>query len=239
MAKGNGQAFWGYLMQLVGKKEQAYWHYSKAFEKGTDHISALGGYGQLLVAKGEFPLARQVYRRILSLPQKKIRKALQYGYASRINIILTTWKCGELEHALSLAEVLAEQNRTAMTLGIVGMLQIEKSKLSGDFSKTISYCEETLQYDPEDGVLLDNLGQALLFGGNLKRAEKYLRKALDKAPEQTDSMGALARCLCLLGQFDEAQSWNEKAVQRPNAPYRTITNDFLNETAKMIAQKTT
>ncbi|MBQ3864761.1 MAG: hypothetical protein II781_02870 [Clostridia bacterium] len=234
MGKGNFRAVLGYLAQLLGNRNAALHHYAAAFSKGTDKITPLGGYAQLLADKRDFAGARSVYRRILSLSGNAGRKSALYSYSSRMNIVLTTWKCGELEHAIRLAEALAEQNRTALSLGIQGLLYIEKSKETRDFEPVIRFCEEALAYDADDPVLLDNLGQVLLFAGNMRRSEKYLRKALEKGPDQTDTMGALARVLALTGKTEEASLWNQKALSRKENPYRSLSRDFLLETASLL-----
>ena len=234
MAKGNSQAVFGYLLHLFGCKNAALRLYGAAFKKGTDRITPLGGYAQLLTDRRDFTTARSVFRRILSVSANAGRKSALYSYTSRVNIVLATWKCGELSHAIQLAEALAEQNRTALSLGIQGLLYIERSKTTGDYESAIRFCEEALEYDSDDPVLLDNLGQVLLFAGRLRRSEKYLRKALEKAPDQTDSMGALARVLVLEGKADEAASWNEKALAKKENPYRTLPQSFLRETQSLI-----
>ncbi len=71
--------------------------------------------------------------------------------------------------------------------------------------------------------------------GRWEEAEAGFRKALEKRPEQFDSMVCLARCLLRKGEKDEAAAWLDKALKRPFSHLNTVERKLAEELREGIS----
>jgi tetratricopeptide (TPR) repeat protein len=90
---------------------------------------------------------------------------------------------------------------------------------AGDFDLAIEICQQGLQYEPENAVFYQILGEANLELGQSDVALKHFRQATDLAPTQSEPWLALAEAYQKLGQSEKSQEILRAASQvAPNAP---------------------
>jgi tetratricopeptide repeat protein 21B len=71
--------------------------------------------------------------------------------------------------------------------------------------EAITYYEKALQMDPDDIVLIREVGKALVMTHDYNRAIKYYEQTLQDDPELFDLRGDLADLYIKLKAFDEAK----------------------------------
>ena len=93
-----------------------------------------------------------------------------------------------------------------MVYGTLGMFLVDQARVTGDFEEAMQFNREALDYDDEDGAVLDNMGQLYeqmseAEGNGEKAAEyraqalKYYKKAHKCKPRQITTIYYLARML--------------------------------------------
>jgi predicted Zn-dependent protease len=108
-----------------------------------------------------------------------------------------------LEHYQCLAE--RQPRGRAVRLGLARChVQI------GETPEAVSLLDELLTEDPRDGEALRERGQLTLDSGQVAEAEKWLRRALEAAPYDRETVFNLAKCLESLDQKDEAARLRKK-----------------------------
>ena len=85
---------------------------------------------------------------------------------------------------------------------------------TGDLERSTKEYDVVLAIDPESAIALNNYAYYLaLGGGDLDKAEKLSRKAVDEQPENPTYLDTLAWILYLKGQYADALELQEKAME--------------------------
>ena len=134
--------------------------YDEAYAKGMDKPRLLRSYCVLLIRTSQFDRALEVIKKLeQSTLDAKGKTDLHINYA----IIL--WKKGHLDRAMQILEDEFRHTKNGTLYSIIGYLKIEQ----GDAEEAIRFNKEAVEYDEEDAVFLDNLGQTyyrLRLNGN-------------------------------------------------------------------------
>jgi tetratricopeptide (TPR) repeat protein len=81
------------------------------------------------------------------------------------------------------------------------------------------YIQRAIQLKPDSAAILDSLGWVYYRKGELKQAEAYLRKALDKVHDE-EIAAHLGEVLWVIGQQDEARKvWREALEKKPDSKF--------------------
>src|SRR5882724_4188983 len=83
--------------------------------------------------------------------------------------------------------VLRSQPKNAMALNLMGTLAIE----AGHNAIALDYMEKAVKLEPGNAIFRNNLGNAYNLAGNVERARRHLRKAIELD-------GQLVEALCNL-----------------------------------------
>ena len=169
-----------------GNTAQAEELYREAFQKGLANIQQLASFTGILVRGGKFDEALEVIKRaekIGGLTDKdKMNMHIQYA------VIL--WRKGHLDHAIEILEEDAKKFRNGTLYSVIGYLLIEQ----GDADKALKYNLETLDYDDEDPIFLENVAQTYYrLLGDKESARKYFDKVLAYKPTAIDTNYFLAK----------------------------------------------
>ena len=82
----------------------------------------------------------------------------------------------------------------------------------GDFAEALEFNTKALDYDDEDAVVLDNLGQLYLAMGDREKALTYFKKAHENKPRQVDTLYYLARLAAEDGDTKQAIDYLNSAL---------------------------
>ena len=145
------------------KLDEALKYYAEAYEAGLDRVGMLMSYGVLLMRRGEYEKAKEVYLRVHYKPglSKDDRFDLRNNYS------ICLWRLGKLDEAIATIKRAAADNKTTLVYTTLGLFLILKADQSGDFSEAIAFKDEA--YDAG----LDRVGMLMSYGGLLMRRGEY------------------------------------------------------------------
>ncbi len=188
--------------------DQALALYRQAMDEGFRKPNALMAYAVLLMRKGRFEEAREVMLTTEKQPglSRDDRRKLELNFA------ICQWRRGQLEGAIELMKHAHEDAKQALIYGSLGYMLIEKAIQTGDFAEAVAFNQEAYEYDEDDAVVLDNLGQLALAQGERERARGFFERALAQKPTQVDTLYYLAKLSCEDGDSQAAESYLARAL---------------------------
>ena len=106
---------------------------------------------------------------------------------------------------------------------------------AGDREKAVAYNLEALEYDDEDPITLDNMGQAYyLLTEDKETAKQYFLKALKQKPGQIDTLYFLAQYDIADGNREAAAQKLKTALEGRFSPLNYATKDMIEEQLKSL-----
>lgn len=203
------------------KHEEALKYYEQATQEGKMTVSYLMAYGVLLLRMRQFEKAREIF--LKAERDKRITKDERRQL--RLNFAVCQWKLGHLDSAIEQLKIARADGNTSMIYGSLGYMLIEKARETGDFAEAIAFNDEALEYDEEDSVVLDNLGQLNLAMGNREKALEYFKKAHEQKPSQVDTLYYLARLAHEDGDDQTAREYLTKALSGNYSALATVSRE--------------
>lgn len=202
-----------------GDTEGAMQLYKEAVEDGLQDVRYLLSYSVLLIRAGRFQEARDLLVKIQKYPMTDDQRCqLFVTYASCV------YKMGELQKGIELLERQHAKQPSGLVYETLGYLYVE----AGDYEKALSYNTEAYEYDDEDSITLDNLGQTYYRLGHDKvKAKEYFEKAIEVKPGQIDTLYFLAQYDIEEGKKDAAREKLEKAAQGRFSPLNYATREMV------------
>lgn len=205
----------GYYNHSRGKVEKAERLYKKALEKGADIPNYKLAYGVLLLKKGEFEEARKLFSGVLiSAPSKGNIKTI-----AKINLSIAYWKLGEADTAVEMLEEVYAKYRNSRLYETMGYILLEK----GDLNKALEFNLEALDYDDENPIILDNLGQTYYRLGQKEKAKEYFEKAEELRDNQVDILYHLGCIYMEEGNKELAKEKLKKALECDITPLNSVS----------------
>lgn len=200
--------------------------YEEAVNEGLKEMNALLAYSVLLIRAGEYQKARELLVKIQKYPMtEENRRQLMVNYAS------CAYKLGNIEKGIELLERVHQKAPSGMVYQTLGYLYVE----AGNYEKAISFNLEAYEYDDEDAITLDNLGQAYYRLGNDKeKAKEYFEKALEVKPGQIDTLYFLAQYDIEAGDKAAAKAKLEKALEGRFSPLNYASRDKVEEALRSL-----
>lgn len=228
--QGNRDSEEGKREEARKKHEQALELYAKAINAGTDKVAYVMAYGVLLMRFRRFEESREMFLRA------EKNRAITKGERSqlRINYAICQWKLGNLDSAIENLKIAKQQANTGVIYGSLGYILIEKARQTGDFTEAIALNEEALEYDEDDGVILDNMGQLNLAMGNKEKALEYFTRAHEVKPKQVDTLYYLATLALERGEKEEARKYLTDALDGNYSSLCTTTREQAQELLSSI-----
>lgn len=186
-----------------GDIEGAKRDYEALVQNGVMKPNYLLPYTVLLLRDG----GEENYQKVKNL-LAKIQRSPELKKEDRsqllMNFAVADWKLGNQEKSIKLLESAHKERPCGLTYQTLGFLYVETK----DADKALSFNLEALDYDHEDSVTLDNMGQIyyrLLH--DKEKAKEYFDKAHEHKPAQIDTLWFLSR-------YDLEQGNTEAAVQK-------------------------
>jgi len=199
----------------------------RARRKPPDNLDAWGSYQRGLshfhddlTGEGRTE-AKRWFQRACELDPQFAAAYADLAWAHTLDITLgcTDEPKESLEQATRAAEkAVALDNRDATAHFALGRVYI----LRHEYKRAIAEMETALALNASFDRAYYGLGMALLYGGQPEESIPQFERAIRLSPRSPRSWTYPQMLACAffnLGQYEEAASWSEKAVQHPNAPF--------------------
>lgn len=204
-----------------GHIDEAMKLYAECMDEGLQDVKYILAYVVLLLRTGDYAKAREILVKIQKYPMTDDQKRQLF-----VNYAACVYKMGELEKAIELLERQHEKGVSGLVYETLGYLYIE----TGDFDKALAYNTEANEYDEDDAITLDNLGQTWYRLGNDKlKAKEYFDKAHELKPGQLDTLYFLALYDMDAGDKAAAKEKLEKVVNGRISPLNYATKERAQE----------
>ncbi len=219
--KGNAYLDKKMFKEAEEKHKEALEAYAKAEEAGDENPKHLMAYGVLLMRKCQYEKARAMMLRVEKTPGlgRDMKKQLRLNYA------VCVWKMGQLDRAIELMKQASTDGSNSMIYGSLGYMLIEKARQTGDFTEAIEFNQKALEYDDEDAVVLDNMGQMNLAMGKREEAFDFFKRAHERKPTQVDTLYYLAKLYAEDGEKAAAVKMLERALSQTYSALCTTTRE--------------
>lgn len=210
-----------YKAHREGRTEEALKLYEECVNEDLKDVETLLAYSLLLLRVGEFAKARELLVKIQRYPMKPEQKTNLY-----VNYAAAVFRMGEREKAIDVLEKQHAKGESGLIYETLGYLYVEM----GDFDKALEYNLQALDYDEEDPVTLDNLGQAYYrLKGDKETAKKYFDKAIEIKPSQIDTRFFLALYDIEAGNTEEARETLEELLTARISPLNYASKERIQE----------
>ncbi len=228
--QGNRLSEQGKVAEAKAKHDRALDLYARAIAGGCKKPSYIMAYGVLLLRFRRFEEAREAFFKAEKCPD--ITKAERSQL--RINFAIAQWKLGNLDSAIEQLKIAKDVAKNGTVYGSLGYILIEKAIKTGDFKEALAFNEEALEYDDEDAVVLDNMGQLYLAMGDKEKALEYFTKAHEIKPTQVDTLYYLAKLSIEAGDREKAKEYLNSALTGNYSALCTTTREQAEALLKSI-----
>lgn len=204
-----------------GRTEEAMQLYQEVLNEGYRDPSTFLSYSVLLIRNGQYAEAREMLVKNQKLPMSAQQKNQLF-----VNYAACVYKMGELEKGIELLERQHQKQPSGMVYETLGYLYIE----TGDAEKALAFNTEALEYDDEDAITLDNLGQVhYRLLGDKVAAKEYFERALELKPGQIDTLYFLAQYDIEAGDTEAAKEKLETALEGRFSPLNYASKQMVEE----------
>ena len=208
-----------------GEYDEAFAAYEELYAKGLVSASYMLPYSVLLLRKGgesNYLKTKEVL--------KKAEKAADMNQEKRqqllMNYAVANYKLGEMDKAIRLLEASHQKSPCGLTYQALGFLYVE----AGDTEKALAYNQEALEYDDEDPICLDNMGQTYYrLVGDKEKALEYFTRAHEIKETQIDTLYFLAMYDLEKGDQQAAKKKLETALEGRFSPLNFATPEKIRE----------
>lgn len=220
------------LKHQKGQKEEALSMYEALYRDGVVLAAYMLPYSVLLMRSGDesvFPKVREIMVKAQKAPDMTTERRQQL----MMNYAVAVWKMGDIEKAISTLESSHRQSPCSLTYQSLGFLYIE----AGDAEKALKYNQEALEYDDEDPIALDNLGQTYYrLLNDREKARPYFDKAHEIKPQQIDTLYFLASYDLQEGKYEQAREKLETALDGSFSPLNYVSRKMAEEALEKVKE---
>ena len=223
------------------KYHSALEQYAESVALGYKVANSMLSYALLLMREGEFEKAREIMLELNKTPKLPDDSRFQL----RVNYSVYLWKTGKLDEAIATIRRAADMKLNGTVYSMLGMYLVDKARETGEFEEARAFNDSALEYDDEDGEVLDNvarlyelMSEAAKGRGETEQAAEYRKKAREyyirahkASPRQITTIYYLARMCWQDGDIESAK----KLLSGVETLYYTAINPIQKE--KMLELK--
>lgn len=200
---------------------------ASAYDKGWFTPYQEGTYAFFLLKRfGEWEVSEKISKRVLSIP--KLEEA-DRGLAS-LNLMMVNFYKGELEQAIEAADELRGKYKSTNYYASYGYFLIE----AGDYEKALEINQEAYEYNKDNPVILDNLGQNYLMLDQIEKAQEIYSELMSKNPEFPEAYFNYGLLMEKLGDIDEGIYQMKKSLDFEFNYLTTIDADTIKENLERL-----
>lgn len=188
---------------------QAIEMYQKSIDKGARVPKHMMAFAVLLMRMHQFEKAHDIMlatERVQGITTDEKRQL-------RINYAVCEWKLGRIDKAIEQLKLAGQDGMNSMLYGSLGYLLIAQAQQTGDFGEAVKFNDEAMEYDDDDAVVLDNMGQLSLAMGDREKAYEYFHHAHERKPQQVDTLYFLGKMNLEDGNESKAKEYLTRAVE--------------------------
>jgi tetratricopeptide (TPR) repeat protein len=214
----------------AGTRKRGTWGRDAIIRNATKRLSqnprdpqALREMGQIYFEDESWPNAMKTYETLIESAGRnpefdEFEANMRYGIAAlKLNLI------NEAHKGLSAARSLRQDNFEVNFN--LGYLEFQRK----NYEKAIQLLELARKQDPESSVVLRYLGHSLFRIKRAKEAMSYIRKAIDLAPDDKESLYTLAECYYEANQPDQAlRLFNHMRADPVMGPQACLFSGIIN-----------
>lgn len=214
-----------------GEIDEALRLYQEAYDEGLDKPRYLLPFSILMLRRGDYEKAKEILRKVEKAPgltpEQRAQMLTNYAVAS--------WKTGRTDYAVELLREVYRKWPSGTIYGTLGYVLIEQ----GDYEEALAFNREAVEYDDEDPIALDNLGQTYYRLGNDKaEARRWFEKALALRESAIDSNYFLAQYDIEEGRIEDAREKLETARDGRFSPLNYATKEMIAEQLASLEGRT-
>lgn len=172
-------------------------------------------YSYFLLRSGKIEKSKEVLEKV---KEEGIEKNMNFVYKQNYSLIL--FKEGKIDEAIEIMKEIFDTYKTTSVYESLGYMYIEK----GDLEKALEFNLRAKDYNDQDPIILDNLGQTYLLLKDYKNANEIYEKLFKSNPKFPDAFYNYGLVLSEMGKKDEALSKLNKAL--------TLNFSFLSSVKK-------
>lgn len=207
-----------------GDLEGAMKAYEELYKAKCQRAYYLLPYSVLLLRKGNGESFLKV-KEILRYAEKAADLTPEKRQQLQMNYAVAQYALGETEKCINLLEASHRKNPCGMIYQALGFLYVDL----GMTEKAVAFNQEALEYDDEDSVVLDNMGQLYYrLLGDKEKAYEYFMKAYEIKDTQIDTLYFLAQYDIEKGKKEEAREKLETALKGNFSPLNYATREKIN-----------
>lgn len=178
--------------------------------------SAKVAYQGLPEKAKELPMVEGLLARML-MAEQKYDEALpksQLAYENIPNSRNVVLLAVNLERVNKIPEALAllEAHTTQFPNDLAAKMMLAERQITDDQSEAIATYERSLQLNPNNFIVLNNLAYLYTETGRLDEAENYARQAVEQRPNNADAVDTLAQALMKQEKYEEALRFYDRVI---------------------------
>jgi len=242
MANFKGQQ--ALTLQSKGRIDEAKAKYAEALKAGMDQPRLLLAYSVLLIRGGEFEAAKELLVKTQKAPGITPDQKSQLF----MNYAVCVYKLGDLDKGVNLLEKQHLHQPSGLIYQTLGYLYVEKylpeKKTADDdgawemgVKQALKFLQESVDYDEDDSICLDNIGQFYYrVLGDKATAKGWFEKAHEAKENQIDTLWFLSRYDVEAGNVEAALEKLETASEGRFSPLNYVTKAVVDaEIARLKA----
>ena len=195
-----------YRLQQKGQKEEARKLYEEAFAEGLNDPRYNLAYALMIIRDGEYQKAKEFL--------VKHQKAPGMTPSQRVTLLVDYAACcfrlGDVDKGINTLEQQFQKGETGLLYQTLGYLYVEKPREAWEAGqkKAEEFIRKSVEYDDEDPICLDNMGQ---FVYRVLEDKAGAKEWFDKAYALKDSQ---IDTLYFLSRYDEEAGDREGALEK-------------------------
>jgi len=204
----NGQA-WSQRLQLMfsrGEYEEVIALSERASESAPDNAFIQFFTGASYMLTDRYEEAEEWLQSATMAPSRRNFRSIIHGTLGDVQNELDDWESAESSYTMALR--LDRDNHTALN-NYAYYLSLRGEKLE----EALDYARRAVSIQPENPSYLDTAGWVYFKLGNIARAKEFIQRSIDAGAESADVFEHFGDVLEAEGNFAEAVTWWQKALE--------------------------